>query len=111
ADRMDSALMAQLPGQHMRVADGAPLGGRLPGDFTTQPMTHVMSDDAAPYRVQRLTRGGSELRHRRDSMVLQTLLHVPPDAAEVAQLQSMQAVGQIILLDDETSIRLSHVGS
>ncbi len=72
-------------------------------------MPEVDPADATPDVVQRLARGGSQLRYGADTVGDQPGFHFLSDAAEIPELQTMQAVGKVRLLDHEKAVGFGHV--
>jgi hypothetical protein len=94
----------------MADAFGKAGGGRL----DIHAMQHLVEQhavDAAPHPAQLKRRRVPQLSDGQDAGAVQALLHTRADAVDVLQFEAEQNVGQLVMGDDDKSVRLLQVGT
>jgi hypothetical protein len=103
---------AQFGLEHVLVAHalGEAGGGRLDID-AVQHLVEQQAIDAAPHPAQPHRRGLPELGDGEDAGAVQALLHAFADAVDLLQFEAEQDAGQIVMRDDDETVRLLLIGA
>ena len=92
----------------MAVAEGFARGGKVGNLIAAQQVPQAVAEDATPRLVQCGFAGVAEDCDAADADRVQARLHAAANAGEVAELEGVQNVRQLVMLDDDEAVGLAH---